>query len=76
MLADLMHETGACVRRNAYISTFSTREHDAWLDVWGFGTTDVEDALVDVTIRHPAEGRYQPAASHTSSLGTRHVEAR
>ena len=64
-LADFMQETGAHVRRDVYVAEFSTAREEAWLDVWGFGTVAVPDVLVDVTIRHPADSRYQPGACST-----------
>ena len=60
-----MKETGAHVRRDVYAAELSTAREEAWLDVWGFGSVDVADLLVDVTIRHPAECRYQPGSSRT-----------
>ena len=51
-----------------YVAECSTAREEAWLDVWGFGTTPVSDALIDVTIRHPADLRYQPGAANSPRL--------
>jgi hypothetical protein len=62
-LADVIEETGAHVRREAYIKAFSTLQSEAWLDIWAFGGLHIEDLLVDVTVRHPMASAYQPAAA-------------
>ena len=62
-LADITVETGAHVRREAWIREFANETSDAYLDIWAFGSTDVVDLLIDVTIRHPMSAAYQPAAS-------------
>ena len=49
-LADIINETGAHVRREAYIKTFSTERSDAWLDIWAFGGLQVPELIVDITI--------------------------
>ena len=46
----MVAETGAHARREAYVKNVSTPETEAWLDVWGTGTIEVPDVLVDVTI--------------------------
>lgn len=63
-LTDCILETGAHVRREAWIKEFATPGADAVLDIWAFGAVEVADLLVDVTIRHPQAAAYQTAASH------------
>ena len=63
-LADNLLETGAHVRREAWIQELATDDADAVLDIWAFGSSDIADVLVDVTIRHPMSATYQPSASH------------
>ena len=63
-LADMLDDTGAHVRREAYIKAFCTQESDAWLDVWAFGGMHLPELIIDVTIRYPMVQRYQPSASH------------
>eukprot|EP00929_Paragymnodinium_shiwhaense_P021813 TRINITY_DN14119_c0_g3_i1.p1 TRINITY_DN14119_c0_g3~~TRINITY_DN14119_c0_g3_i1.p1 ORF type:complete len:260 (+),score=27.98 TRINITY_DN14119_c0_g3_i1:2-781(+) len=65
-IADMIDETGAHVRREAFISAFSTEAHEAWLDIWAFAGHSIQDLLVDVTIRHPMSSAYQPDASRTA----------
>ena len=65
-VADMIDNTGAHVRREAYVKEFCTAASDAYLDVWAFGGVHVDDLLVDVTIRHPMTDRCQPAASQTA----------
>jgi hypothetical protein len=62
-LADTLVETGAHVRREAWIREFANETSDAYLDIWAFCSADVVDLLIDVTIRHPMSAAYQPAAS-------------
>ena len=62
-LSDMIAETGAHVRREAYVKAFATPEHGAWLDIWAFGSIHIQDLLVDVTIRHPMADAYQPHAA-------------
>jgi hypothetical protein len=62
-LADIIEETGAHVRREAYVKAFSTPQSEAWLDIWAFAGLHIEDLLVDVTVRHPMASAYQPSAS-------------
>ena len=65
-VADMIDNTGAHVRREAYVKELCTAASDAYLDVWAFGRVHVDDLLVDVTIRHPMTDRCQPAASQTA----------
>ena len=62
-LAEFIVETGAHVRREAWVGEMANEQSDAILDIWAFGSLDVSDLLVDVTIRHPMAAMYQPAAS-------------
>ena len=62
-LAECVAETGAHVRREAWIAELATPSAEAILDIWAFGAVNVPDSLVDVTIRHPRAERYQPAAA-------------
>ena len=62
-LGDMIEETGAHVRREAFVAAFSTLRQEAWLDIWAFAGLQIQDLLVDVTVRHPMVAAYQPAAS-------------
>ena len=72
-LAGCIAETGAHVRREAWIGELANEHSDAVLDIWAFGTLDVSDLLIDVTLRHPMAATYQPVASrsvgHAASAG-------
>ena len=61
-LAECIAETGAHVRREAWVEEMATEQADAVLDIWAFGSFDVSDLLVDVTIRHPLAASYQPTS--------------
>ena len=61
-LADCVTDTGAHVRREAWLRKFATPTADAVLDVWAFGTTEVRDLVIGVTIAHPLAASYQPEA--------------
>ena len=71
VLCALIEETGARARREAYVREFhpcgsSTRRRhvkESYLDVWGWGTADIPDLLVDVTWRHPMAARCLPRAA-------------
>ena len=56
--ADIMEETGATVRREAFVPEITTGRAEAWLDIWAFGFQEFRDLLLDVTVRHPASSRY------------------
>ena len=58
-LAECLEETGAHVRREAHVKEFSTSAQEAWLDIWAFGALNVQDLLIDVSIRHPTSSAYQ-----------------
>jgi len=62
-LADMIDDTGAHVRREAYMKVFSTAESAAWLDIWAFAGMHLPELIIDVTVRHPVVQRYQPNAS-------------
>ena len=62
-LGQCIQETGAHVRRDAFIKALSVQGKEAWLDVWAFGGMRVRDLLIDVTVRHPMSDRYQPAVA-------------
>ena len=53
-LASFMQEAGAIARREPYVPEFSKAGQEAFLDVWAFGSPDLGDLLLDVTVRHPA----------------------
>ena len=74
-LSDIIAETGAHVRREAYVQAFCTPAHEAWLDVWAFARLRVQDLLVDVTVRHPMSSAYQPAAASTDGVAAEEAEA-
>ena len=63
MVADFCMETGAHVRREAFVAEITSDAVESWLDIWAFGTMEVSDLLIDITVRHPAESRYQPGAA-------------
>ena len=44
------------------------------LDVGGFGTVDVPDLIVDVTVRHPAAARHQSSVAHIDGYAARSAE--
>ena len=58
----LSDETGA-QRQVHMLSEFASQEREAWLDIWAFGGVQIQDLLIDVTIRHPAAEAYQPRAA-------------
>merc|ERR1711971_565565 len=76
-------DIGAHVRREAWIGEFAVPAPGAVLDIWAFGSPEVIDLLVDVTICHPMAGMYQVASGEEfghaasrpkeNSLGTRHL---
>ena len=74
-LANIVNETGAHVRREAYVRAFSTQRSEAWLDIWAFGTSQIQDLLIDVTVRHPMVSAYQPHASQTAGVAALRAEA-
>ena len=73
-VAEILCETDAHVRREAWVKEFSTPAADAWLDVWAFGGMTVQDVLIDVTIRHPMATAYQPLASHEDGAAASKAE--
>ena len=46
----------------------------AVLDVWAFGTLEVQDLLVDVTFRHAGADKYKPQAARVPGWTCRHAE--
>ena len=66
-LADCIAETGAHVRREAFVKAFSNAQSEAWLDIWAFSGVNIQDLLIDVSIRHPMAGAYQPAAARNDA---------
>ena len=79
ILCEFIEEAGAHARREAFVREFRPRQRaaatsrrrqervdkEAFLDVWGWGSAEVSDLLVDVTWRHPMASRYLPrAAAH------------
>ena len=84
LLAEFMAETGAVTRREVFVPEFLTsaagKDKDtedevhrkaAFLDVWGFGTADVADLLVDVTFRNAAAPRYAPSSASVAGAAAR-----
>ena len=80
-------ETGAVSRREVFVPEFAastskhlTAEDDearkaAFLDVWAFGTAEVNDMLLDITFRHAGAQRYQPqAAQHPGAAARKAAE--
>ena len=78
LIAEFISEAGAIARREVFVPEFLTttkraasEESDdetyrkaAFLDVWGFGTADIVDLLIDVTVRNAAAPRYAPQAAN------------
>ena len=62
-LGEFAVETGAHVRREAFVAEFCSSAAESWLDL-----------LVDVTIRHPAHSRYQPNASNVAGHAAQQAE--
>jgi hypothetical protein len=50
--ADILEEVGAVARREVFVPEFSASA-EAWLGVWAYGLSEVPDALLDITVRHP-----------------------
>ena len=75
-LSDCIAETGALVRREAWVREFATPSSEAVLDVWAFGVADVADLLVDVTITHPLCASQQPQASTEAGSAAAAAEMR
>jgi hypothetical protein len=67
-LSELILETGAHVRREAYVREFSSISQEAWLDIWAFAGLRIQDLLVDVTVRHPMASAYQPGAADADGV--------
>ena len=80
-LCDFLHGGGAQARREVHVREFRQRGRaEPYLDVWGWGTPDVTDLLVDVTWRHPMAQRYLPTsaavAGHSCALACADKSAR
>ena len=74
LYADFTEETGARARREVYVPELSG-DQEAWLDVLAYGTPDVQDLLLDITVRHPGAARYQPNASTVAGYTAAKAEA-
>ena len=74
-LSDMIAETGAHVRREAYVRAFCTPAHEAWIDIWAFAGLHIQDLLIDVTVRHPMASAYQPGAASTTGAAAEAAEA-
>ena len=75
-LAECAAETGAHVRREAWIAELATPAADAILDVWAFGAASVADLLLDVTVCHPGAMAYQPDAASVAGSAAAQAAAR
>ena len=73
-LTDVIDDTGAHVRRQAYIKAFTKADSEAWLDIWAFGGMHLLELIVDVTIRHPTVSRYQPKSSREAAAAATMAE--
>ena len=69
VLCEFIEEGGARARREAFVHEIRPRGAngrrqftEAFLDVWGWGSADIPDLLVDVTWRHPMAARCLPRA--------------
>ena len=74
-ICDFIEEGGAYARREAFVkeirprcSTGRRQHTEAYLDVWGWGTVDIPDLLVDVTVRHPMAARCLPRSAQTEGF--------
>ena len=88
LVGNFIREAGAHPRREVFVPEFvrsnqqpadpdhKEDEHRqfAVLDVWGFGSTEVPDLLVDVTFRNAAAPRYAPNAAVQPGWTARHAE--
>ena len=69
---DIIEETGACTRRELYVPSLSTPEHEAWLDIGTFGWGPLGRQLFDITVRHSGAARYiENAAEADGSAAAR-----
>jgi hypothetical protein len=73
VLCEFIEEAGARARREAFVQEIrprGTRRQctEAFLDVWGWGSADIPDLLVDVTWRHPMAARCLPRAAATAGF--------
>ena len=59
--ADIVDECGGIARREAFIPELS-RGREAWLDVWAYGTPELPDLLLDISVRNPTAQRYRAIA--------------
>ena len=71
--SDVIEELGAIARRELYVLEFSGR-CDAWLDVWGYGSYDLQDALLDITVRHPGAQSYHLEAAQVAGFAAARAE--
>ena len=72
VVCEFIEEAGARARREAYLQEFrpcgraarrQRQDKEAFLDVWGWGSADIPDLLVDITLRHPMAARCLPRAA-------------
>ena len=59
--ADIIQECGGIARREVFVPEFSA-SREAWLDVWAYGTPELPDLLLDLSVRNPGADRYRVAA--------------
>ena len=71
----MVADTGAHVRREAYVRAFSKPSSEAWLDIWAFAGLRIQDLLIDVTLRHPMASAYQPSAATCDAAAAVRAEA-
>ena len=64
------------MRREAWIWELVSLVSDAVSDVWAFGTSEVPDLSVDVTIAQPMAATYQPHAAETAGHAASAAEGR
>ena len=73
VLCEFIEASGARARREAFVREIrprGTRRQytEAFLDVWGWGSADIPDLLIDVTWRHPMAARCLPRAAETAGF--------
>ena len=71
VLCEFIEEAGAHARREAYVREFRPhggarsrwRRPEAFLDVWGWGTAEIPDLLIDGAWRHSMAARCLPQSA-------------
>ena len=69
LVARMSQEAGATVTRETPIREFQT-DRPAILDVTAFGTAEIVDLIIDVTVRHPTCAKYGRSDRETERAAT------